>query len=92
MFIDMSVVREMQVPVMKVILVALMLDNRMTATGAVSVGVFIMNSVFAHNASFPMRWVKREHYVFTVEKIRHHVKPKCCLNRQSVVEKFHEMA
>ena len=47
----MFIMREMQMPIMKVILMVLVSDNGMATIGTVCVGMFVMNTMVAHDAS-----------------------------------------
>lgn len=51
-FIHMSIVDVVKMPIVKIILMPFMLDGGVTTTGAVHMGMFVMNTVFAHGASF----------------------------------------
>nr|WP_312742668.1 hypothetical protein [Candidatus Nitrospira neomarina] len=51
-FIHVFIVREMQMSIMKVILMVLVPDNGMATIGTVCVGMFVMNAMVAHDASF----------------------------------------
>jgi hypothetical protein len=51
-FIHMSIVNVVKMPIMKIILMTFVPDEGVTTTGAVHMGMFVMNTVFAHGVSF----------------------------------------
>jgi hypothetical protein len=51
-FIHMSIVDVVKMPIVKIILMPIVPDKGVTTTGAVHMGMFVMNTVFAHGVSF----------------------------------------
>ena len=49
-------------PIVQIILMVLMLNGRVSASRTVSMWMVIMNAMFVHNRSFPVRLVRRVPY------------------------------